>query len=400
VNRKFALLLPIFALACFPTHCHAGTVPCQAFSLSINNYYASWPTVPFCSKRLWDTGATWKNINPSYGNYYWTWLDSLMLQASQHGADTVFTFGVVPPWASTNPGLTGCGYGNGTCAPPVLSYWTTFIDALTRHSAANKAAGKGHIGAYELWNEPNATNWWRCTPQQMVALAQAAYAIIKQNDPSAIVISPAPQGIYGWRWTDSYFAVGGAKYADVVGMHGYLPRGTSQPESYFSFLITNTKAVMNQYGVGARPIWDMEGNWTADTNLPSYSQQAAFLARSYILRLFNNVQRFYWYSWDNQANGTLWSSSGGIRPAGTAFGQVSNWLVGATLGSCSTAGSVWTCNISRSNGYLGLLVWNQTGSSTYAASSIYKHYRDIAGGVHSIGGSITIGQQPFLLENN
>jgi hypothetical protein len=399
VIRKLPLPLLVLSIIALAPRSQAGTVPCQAFSLSINNYYNPWPSASFCSKRLWDTGAVWKNINPSYGQYNWSWLDKLMLQAAQHGADTVFTFGVVPAWASTDPGLTGCGYGNGACAPPVLSDWRAFVDALSRHSAANRAAGKGSIGAYELWNEPNASNWWRGTPQQMVTLAQAAYTIIKQNDPHATVISPTAQGIYGWRWTQSFFAAGG-HYVDVVGMHGYLPRGTSQPENYLTFLLNNTHAVMSAYGLASSPIWDMEANWTADSNLPSLSQQAAFLSRSYILRLFSNVQRFYWYSWDNVSNGTLWTSTGGLRPAGVAWGQVAGWLVGATLGSCANNGGIWTCNISRSNGYLGLLVWDQSGTATYKAPSAYQHYRDIAGGVHRVSGAITIGQQPFLLENN
>ena len=74
--------------------------------------------------------------------------------------------------------------------------------------------------------------------------------------------------------------------------------------------------------------------------------------------------------------------------------------MGATLGSCANNGGIWTCNISRSNGYLGLLVWDQSGTATYKAPSAYQHYRDIAGGVHRVSGAITIGQQPFLLENN
>ncbi len=375
------------------------SVPCQAFSLTINNYYNPWPSVNLCSTRLWDTGAIWKNVNPSYGHYDWSWLDTLMSRANQHGADVVFTFGVVPRFASTNSGLGGCGYGSGTCAPPHQSDWAAFVDALSRHSAQNKAAGKGHIGAYELWNEPDAGNWWRGSPAQMVALAQVAYKSIHANDPTAVVVSPAPQGIYGWRWTRAYLAIGGGNYADVIGMHGYLPRGTSQPEHYLNFLLSNTKAAMQKYGVSGKPIWDMEAGWTFDSALPSDYQQIAFLARSYILRLFNGVGRLYWYSWDNKTFGTLWSSSRGIHPAGVAYGQLSKWLVGATLGSCTPSGSVWTCNISRSNGYVGLLVWNQTGSSSYAPSTSYKQYRDLKGSLHSISGSFTITQQPVLLEN-
>jgi hypothetical protein len=377
----------------------SGSVPCQAFSLSINDYYHPWPSVSPCSKRLWDTGAIWKNINPSYGHYYWNWLDTLMAQANQHGADVAFTFGVVPSFASTNPGLTGCSYANGACAAPHLSDWTAFVDALSRHSAQNKAAGRGHIGAYELWNEPDAGNWWRGTTSQMLAMAQVAYRIIHANDPTAIVVSPAPQGIYGWRWTLGYLAIGGGKYADVIGMHGYLPRGTSQPEYYLNFLLSNTKAAMAKYGVSWKPIWDMEASWTANSYLPSDYQRMAFLSRSYILRLFNGVRRFYWYSWDNTVFGTLWSSSSGVRPAGIAYGQVSKWLVGAALGSCSVSSSVWTCNISRGGGYVGLLVWNQTGSSWYHPSTTYKRYRDLYGGTHTITGSFTITQLPVLLEN-
>jgi hypothetical protein len=90
--------------------------------------------------------------------------------------------------------------------------------------------------------------------------------------------------------------------------------------------------------------------------------------------------------------------------AQTAWTQVQNWMVGATMANpCSQNGTVWTCTLTRSN-YKALAVWNTAGCFSFSVPSDYTQYRDLAGGTTQLNGamSVTIGIQPIqtiLLEN-
>jgi hypothetical protein len=142
----------------------------------------------FGTYRFWDSGGRWAAQNTSYGNYDFSLMDSTADQAQSKGSNGfIYAFGDVPQWASTNRNGTGCAYNNGGCYMPYLSDFKAFVSALARHSAARKVAGKLGITMYEVWNEPNATNFWRGTTSQMVQLAAAAYPLIHQYDPTAKV---------------------------------------------------------------------------------------------------------------------------------------------------------------------------------------------------------------------
>jgi hypothetical protein len=115
--------------------------------------------------------------------------------------------------------------------------------------------------------------------------------------------------------------------------------------------------------------------------------------------------------WDNGGDargwGGMWDGRNGINKAGVAYGQVYNWLVGASFTKpCSGDHDLWTCDISRAGGYRARVVWNAAKSydpqatSKYATGSDFSQYRDLAGGKFSInGGSVMIGTKAILLEN-
>ena len=67
---------------------------------------------------------------------------------------------------------------------------------------------------------------------------------------------------------------------------------------------------------------------------------------------------------------------------------------------CAANGTVWTCGLSRSNGYQALAVWDTAGTSTFSVPSQYTQYQDLEGGTSSVSGSsVTIGTEPILLTN-
>jgi hypothetical protein len=92
----------------------------------------------------------------------------------------------------------------------------------------------------------------------------------------------------------------------------------------------------------------------------------------------------------------------GMLPEGVAYGQVYNWLVGATWGTCTEGSPQWTCTLTRAGGYQAEVIWNTDNSVTsVSVPSPYTQYHDLTGNVHTgVGsGTVTVTGQPILLEN-
>ena len=396
--KRKALLLLVFSLCTvFAT---AQTIPANYFGLTINHItmYANWgltpwPTLTFGGARLWDVGVSWPSVEKTRGTYDWHNLDTWMNDAQQHNVELIYTLGLTPLWASSDKGAN-CYEGAGTCAPPSdITYWDEYVRAIATHSA-------GRIHYWELWNEPNESGFWTGTPAQLATLAQHAYSIIKSIDPTAVVLSPSATDEYGVNWASNFYAAGGYKYFDVVAFHGYyLPYNT--PEHILN-RVASYRALMNQYGIGSRQLIDSEYSWGYNSKYANADLQAAFLARSYLLHWSAGVSRTYWYSYDDEAWGTLWLSSTGLTKPGVAYREVARWMVGATLSNpCSISNGTWTCAFTRAGGYQALAVWNPSGSKSYNVPTQYRQYRDLNGVLSKVSGmSVQIGIKPILLETN
>ena len=367
-----------------------GTIPPTYLGLTVNhNESVPFPAaLAFGAIRSWDaTGVSWDDINTAPGVYDWSGFDAWVTYASGHGVDVLYTFGRTPLWASSNP-TAQTGYGPGQCAPPAnLSDWDDFVTAVV-----NRAAGR--IRYWELWNEPQDRTHYCGTVAQMVTMARHAYRIIKAANPDFRVVAPAT--LYdngaGPKWLDIYFADGGADYADIVAFHGYL----EAPAEEHIQVIQDYRAVTSKYDQQSKPLWNTESDWG---NTKGAENQAAYLAKYYLIQWAEGLGRFYWYAYDNAGYGSLYSDRA-LTPAGIAYQQVSNWIVGATQDKpcAEDAASTWTCGFTRGDGYQALAVWNSIKSRKYTPAPQFKSYRDIAGASHAISGPVTIGNAPILLE--
>jgi hypothetical protein len=402
----------------------SGSVPSHYLGLALHPEVlidrVPWPSVPFGSVRLWDTQTQWSILNPSEGTYEWAELDSWLSMAAQNGkTDLLYTFGTVPQWASSNPNDPTCVSGNsgpGSCDPPsdlnadgtgTDKYWKDFVTALVSHAA-------GRIKYWEIWNEPDCPYEWSGTNAQLVRMAKDAYAIIKAADPTAMVTTPssvdAGSGHSIDIWLPAYLAAGGDAYADLVAFHGYVnPALGQQPEDIAKTVDRVTSSITGS-ALAKTPIWNSEGGWTSNTNLPDPDMQAAFVARVYLLQWFKGVSRFYWFQYGNADTGTLWTPEGGPNEAEIAYGQVYGWLLNATLtGPCAATGSVWTCSYTKADGVKQQAVWDASKTcnnghcttSSYTPDTVYNRYADLAGNVTAFtpGTTIKIGAKPILLEN-
>ncbi len=370
-------------------------VPATYFGMSINKPQYETLNMPytFGTTRSWDVypELDWATLNPSPGVYNFVPLDNwLAYNAANSNADVVYTLGRTPQWASSQPNTAGDA-GPGTCAPPAnLQSWDNYLTAIVTHTL-------GRIHLWELWNEPQDPGYYCGDIPSMIALAQHAQQIIKSIDPAAIILSPSPVGGLGPQWMNSFLQAGGGSYVDVLAFHGYWS-GTA--EDLIS-VIANLRAVMSANNVASKPLWDTEADWYAYNPPTDLIKQAAFLMKYYLLHWSLGVDRFIWYEYDGGDYGALWNPSTGILPAGIAYGQAKNWLMGADLATACTAdsSSTYTCDLTRSNGYRARVIWNSTNTLSYTPDSRFHQFRDITGAVTSLTGSaITIGNQPLLLE--
>jgi hypothetical protein len=404
----------------FGMHMHTGVLGQQP-----------WPVDSFNGLRLWNTGTAWSEINTSDQTYDWTMFDEWLTAADAHGiSNLLYTFARTPAWASWHPGDTTCAYGPGQCWPPrdlnsdgtgTNQHWKDFVTALVAHNAS--AVGT-HVKYWEIWNEFDQTITWKGTNQQLVRLAQDAKAIIQTTDPGAIVLTPSSStGLTATAtYMKSYLATPGASQAaDAIAIHPYVQRSGALPvpEDVVT-LIGNVKSIL--FGADAtKPLWSTEGSWgvTSETGFTDPDQQAAFTARFLLLQQSSGITTFYWYEWNNTIDGTLWyptgthnctTSAGCITPAGVAYQQIYQWTVGATLaGPCSATRTIWQCQLTRANGYVGEIIWDTSqvchrgscSASQFPLDPKFVHCRDLSGAVTNVSGSTTvaIGAKPVLLEN-
>ena len=396
-------------------------IPPQFFGLQVGpTTYANgypWPTVSFGSMRLWDTQTKWADMNTAQGVFDFSKLDAKLAKlAAEKITDVILTFGGTPAWISSNTTNSNCAYltqnGPGTCAPPkdlnpdgtgTDQAWKDYITALAKHL-------NGRIKYFELWNEPTDLYFWTGTIAQLARMAKDASPILKAVDPQAKLATGSPVPSSTWtvqNWMTQFLSAAGVSSVDIIAFHGYV--GGTSPEHIVN-LINGISQAVTTSGASSLPMWDTEASWGADTDVPDLDLEAAYVGRFHLIQAGMGVDRFYWYRWDSATRGTLWDPATGIRKAGIAYQQSYNWLVGATMsGPCTSAGTVWTCAITRPGGFRALAVWDAGGTcssgscttSNYTPNSAYIRYRTLDGNSVAItpGAAIKIGAKPVLLQN-
>ncbi len=316
----------------------------------------AWPGVDFGSWRLWDSYVSWRDLEPSKGQWRFDLLDRLVSMAELRGIAVMLTLGSTPAWASARPAEL-CSYGRGCAAEPVqLEDWENYVRTVASRY-------RGRIEAYELWNEVHCTElddpydasgkayFYSGSCAKMIELGRSAYRIIKDIDANAKVASPSMH-VYG-DWVKRlrlYLEMGGAAYTDLVSFHFYA----SSPEDALR-TISAVHTVMKESGVGDTPVWNTESGFAIRNELypetataASAHDAAGLVARSLVLNAAAGISRFYWYAWDDGIYGL--TASGGQQPneAALAYAAAQRWLTGATIKGCRRhSGKLWSCQLEK-----------------------------------------------------
>ncbi|TCK71897.1 hypothetical protein [Acidipila rosea] len=364
----------------------AGTIQPQFFGMDIL-HQSHWPSIPIGSQRLWNNGVSWAEIEPQRGVFKWALLDQEVENAQTAHVSLMLTLGMTPSWASSNPGLPSTYGAGATAAPGSMSDWDDYIQAVVSRY-------KGRIAAYELWGDPSSATCWSGTVQQLAALSADAYQTIKATDPAAKVVSPGGDQ----NFLEQFLQSGGGSYVDIIGYP--LTPTPDAPESVIG-LVQSVRNIMTTYNIASRPIWNTADAWSSPASFATGDDQAAIVARSLILNASANIDRVFWYAWDNNRPSAIQFTDSNYQPTAAAYAlqQVEQWLSGANINGCSPdAESTWRCQISR-NGTPAWIVWNpqtDVSASTMGMSTM----TDLKGNQRDISNqqNITATAMPVLLQ--
>jgi len=173
--------------------------------------------------------------------------------------------------------------------------------------AAHPALPKVPITMWQVWNEPDMTQFWPLAPfaPRYVALLRAAHDAIKSADPAARVVLA---GLTNYSWLDlaRIYRIGGARSLfDVVAVHPF----TRTPQDVITIL-TYVRQTMDQAGDARKPLLADEVSWPsargqrvrdyADFVTTPRGQArniATLLPRLLSQRVRLGLLGFYYYNW-------------------------------------------------------------------------------------------------------
>jgi hypothetical protein len=168
----------------------------------------------------------WLDVEPSNttpDNFNWSWYDYLFGLARAEGVQILATIVGCPAWA--------CPDANGPINEGLYSEVGQFLGAF----AARYKQPPYDVHAYELWNEPDATNGvnrqlgWGNHPDKYATMLAYAYPAIKANDPQAAVLMGGiaygnfidEGGPFNRDFLPDLLAAGGEQHIDAVAFHYY-----------------------------------------------------------------------------------------------------------------------------------------------------------------------------------
>ncbi len=259
----------------------------------------------------------WAAIQPSQYEYRWDDYDYLVDLADHQGFDLLPIIGYSAEWASTATGAPDWQDWFFAAPSPIEYAWFAY-------NAASRYASR--IQAWEIWNEPNTSLYWRPEPDPgaYATLLKNAYLAIKYADPSATVLlgglandeSPyQPQ--YVWyppeEFLNAIYENGGGPYFDAVGRHPYTHPNEGTPALIEK--LDRLRSVMEAHGDEDKPIWLTEFGYSAmrEAGVTDAIQGRWLTDCLNAAFALDYVQVAFWYNFRNRGiDATAWDDNYGL----------------------------------------------------------------------------------------
>ncbi|MGH2890183.1 MAG: hypothetical protein ACRDNJ_11195 [Solirubrobacteraceae bacterium] len=310
-----------------------------AFSWSAAEPYQSWSDVPATEQ------SQFTDVAGVPVDFELT--DAIVAAAAAHHVSVLPTVLYAPAWdAAANPdGVdTPQRYG------PYAAYLTALIGRYGPHGSfwrQHRGVPKMPIRAWQIWNEPNLSYYWRQPfARSYAGLLRAAHAAIRRADPGAKVVLGALTNL-AWKSIGQLYRVRGARgLFDVVAVNGF----TKRPANVILYLRLMRRA-LDRFHDGAKPLLATEISWPSarghvsngfdfDTTEAGQARNiATLLPQLGAQRTSLGLAGFYWYTWmgDEQDGGKAFDFAGlerfrdgqvSVKPALAAYRRAALALEG------------------------------------------------------------------------
>jgi polysaccharide biosynthesis protein PslG len=226
------------------------------------------------------TDLAWPDVQPDGPtDFRWQLFDRVIDGARARKLNVLPILTYTPAWAG-RPDCSGQ-----FCEPADPGAFARFAAAAVRRYAPLG------VRAWEIWNEPNLTVFWKPTPSAAgyTALLRATTAAIRSVDPGAYVVSgglaatsTADGNVSQGAFLDGIGALGGLGLVDAVGYHPYTY--PYLPSARTAFLTSwermsagpdSLRVVLARYGRPDLPVWLTEvGAPTGGPGTPSDGRPA------------------------------------------------------------------------------------------------------------------------------
>jgi hypothetical protein len=362
--------------------------------------------------RLWDSGVSWREIEPEPGAIDWTALDAAVERAESTGAaDIIWVHGSTPAWAAQDPQAPGL-YGPGTSsAPDEEAYLRILRQVAERY--------RGRITSYQAWNEANIRIFYTGKPDYLAELTLGAKEVLDEVDPDAVLVGASTtvrQSGPVKAWYEKY-AAGLAKRGwpvDAMAVHLY-PLADEGAEARADYIRMIRPWLAERGWTG--PIWDTEVNYgdrrdfAKEVVVVPQDQAATWVARTYIDSLALGIDRVHWYTWNDHSLGTdlVDPQTGAILPAGQAFLTVQQWFDGAYWQGCTgelmaptgDEGALTTCSVAWADGRTGQILFSHEGTGSVPLPEGMAEVCQVDGScAQATGATLEVGTAPLLVRTD
>lgn len=171
--------------------------------------------------------------------------------------------------------------------------------AAFAEAAAERYKGEGIL--WEIWNEPNIKQFW--SPQPSVddycKLVELTAPLVKKADPTGLVVAPATSGM-PFKWLEDCFKKGLLNWIDVLSVHPYRPHPPETAIKDYAKL----RELIKRYAPKEKNIPIISGEWgysnvNWDKRPLTNEQQAQYLARMFLINMYQGIPVSIWYDWKN-----------------------------------------------------------------------------------------------------
>jgi hypothetical protein len=339
-----------------------------------------WPNIAIGSVRLWDSGTSWRELEPAQDQFDFTKLDAAVAAANARNTPVLYVFGPTAQWAAVDQKADLRGPGAAADIKD-LKDWDDYVtQVVTRY--------KGKIESYQIWNEASETTFWRGTPERMAELTERTCALVKKLDPGALCVAPStttrrPQGFRAFfpPYLEALKKDGWPKDLDVWAVHAY-PVSTGKPADRRN-QIELFKKSLTDAGAPNKPIWETELNFGLAGPGPNFpavnfdpAVEAQLIKQAYLDSVALGLARVYWYSWVPDGGATqlgviLYRNT----EAALAFDFLLKSMDGASATGCKDLNESGTSKVCSFNAPVGVtpqsfsIAWsiNQPGTFTVPA---------------------------------